>query len=165
MRPGSVVIYIATYASVDRATDDLACVRRLQRDGVIAPDDSTVIAREAAGWVVRRDASDHRDGFAPGQQAVDRVVHLLFPVALSNRSAHDSPDGSAPAPAWMLDDELDELREQLAFASAAVIVVGGVQLAPVVRVALARATSMLDLNLTAEGARLAGGLLASAGGA
>lgn len=158
-----MVVYVASYASVDRATHDLACVRRLQRDGVISPDDSTVITRDAAEWVVQRDASQRGDTWIMGQQAVDRVLGLLFPPPQPSSAAHDSIDSSAAAPAWMLDDEVGELRDELAAASAAVVVVGGMQLAPLVHVALARASSMLDVQLTAEGTRLAQGLLGVVG--
>lgn len=157
-----LTVFVATYASIDLAADDLACVRRLQRDGVIAPNDSTVIARDAGGagnLVVRRDAAPESNAAVQGRQAVEWVLEVLLAPSRPAGS-HDGVDGNDgrggdPAPAWMLEDDVHELQEQLALASAAVVVVGGAEMTAMLRVALARATSLLGMKLTAEGERLA----------
>ena len=151
------VVYVATYASADRATDDFACVQRLQRDGIIAPQDSAVIARETGDWAVHRSTSTHPDTLSPTHRLVGWVLSLLVPPPLPTTRG-DGGDCD-PAPAWMLDGDVSELREQLADAHAAVVVVGVGTLAPALQVALARATSLLDMRLTADGTQRADRLL------
>jgi uncharacterized membrane protein len=165
MAPTPLVVYVATYESVDQAEDDFAGVRRLQRDGVIAPRDHAVIARDAGDRALRRNATLQTNAEAGTEQLVDWVLGLLFPVSLSGDAERDLAARSVTSdvPAWMLDEDVQDCREQLASATAAVVVVGALKLAPALRVALARATTMLDKHLTADGDRLADGLQMTAG--
>jgi hypothetical protein len=156
MTQGTVVLYVATYSSEDVAGDDLACVRRLQRDGVLAVDDSTVIARDAAGdWSVRRDARSRNDAPAQGRQTIDWMLRALFPLRQQPTAGDEGgSDVRQAAATWMLDDEVRELREHLEQETAAVLVVGAAKTGPVLAVALARASNMLARDLTAAGTRL-----------
>jgi hypothetical protein len=54
-----VVIYIATYASLDDAKTDYAAVKQLHSAGVIGTYDAAVISKDAAGKVRSQPSTGH----------------------------------------------------------------------------------------------------------
>ena len=164
MSPQSLVVYVATYPSVDHATDDFAGVRRLQRDGVIRIVAGAIVARDALTGALRR---AHTPADADGPDAgsvVDQLLEMLQAVSNPGGSREDQCP-SAVAPGWLMPSDVDEIREQLAAAPAAALVIGGAALGPAVNVALARAHSLLAYAITAAGARVAASFAAAAASA
>ena len=96
----TVVVYVASYASLDDANADYAAVKQLYRDGVIGVYDAAVVSKDADGRV-KIDATEKPTQYgALSGLAVGALVGIFFPPYLVWELATGAVIGSLIGHFW-----------------------------------------------------------------
>jgi hypothetical protein len=147
--PTPLVLYLASFATADAAEEDFDGVRRLKRDRVIGTAVAGIIVRQAAGWIWCDAATPITRATRATVPTAARADDLLAVLVAQTSPDRDSDGGATRAvPMWLENEVEEEFREQLTTAGAAVVVLAEEQVAPALRVALARAHSFVQRRLT-----------------
>jgi uncharacterized membrane protein len=134
----TVVVYVASYDSVDDAKADYGAVKQLYFDGIIGAYDAAVISKDATGQVKIHKTEMPTQYGAWGGLAVGALVGIFFPPYLVWELAVGAVAGALIGHFWrgLSRSDLKEIGDTLQASTAALIVIGRSRL----REALAGAT-------------------------
>ena len=125
-RKESVVVYVASYSSLNDANADYAAVKQLYRDGVIGVYDAAVVSKGADGQVkIHRTEKPTEYGALSGL-AVGAIVGIFFPPYLVWELTAGAMIGTLIGHFWagMSRSDLKQIGDMLQASTATLIVVG-----------------------------------------
>jgi uncharacterized membrane protein len=134
----TVVVYVASYTSLDDAKADYEAVKKLYFDGLIGVYDAAVISKDATGKVKILKTEMPTKYGAWGGLAVGALAGIFFPPFLVWELAAGAGAGALIGHFWagMSHSDLKEIGDTLQTSTAAMVVIGRSRL----REALANAT-------------------------
>jgi uncharacterized membrane protein len=122
----TVVVYVASYASLEDAKADFGAVKQLHSDGVIGTYDAAVISKDAAGNVKITKTEKPTEYGAWAGLAVGVLVGLFFPPYLVWEAAVGAAAGALIGHFWrgLSRSDLKKIGDTLQESTATLIVIG-----------------------------------------
>jgi uncharacterized membrane protein len=164
----TVVVYVATYTSLDDAKADYGAVKQLHSAGIIGTYDAAVISKDAAGKVKIIKTEKPTEHGAWAGLAVGALVGLFFPPYLLWETAVGAGAGAAIGAgtggaigagagalighfwAGMSRSDLKEIGDTLQASMAALIVIGRSRLQEALRDATQHAVKQFEKELSTD---------------
>ena len=122
----AVVVYVASYSTLDDANSDYAAVKQLYRDGVIGMYDAAVVSKGTDGKVKIHKTEKPTEYGAMSGLAVGALVAVFFPPYLVWELAAGAAIGTLLGHFWagMSRSDLKQIGDALQANTATLIVVG-----------------------------------------
>ena len=147
-----VVIYIATYASLDDAKTDYGAVKQLHSAGVIGTYDAAVISKDAAGKVTIIKTEKPTQHGAWTGLAVGTLVGLFFPPYLVWEAAIGAGAGALIGHFWrgLSRPDMKKIGDALQESTATLIVIGQSKLQQALQDATKHALKQFEQELNTD---------------
>jgi uncharacterized membrane protein len=147
-----VVIYIATYASLDDAKTDYEAVKQLHSAGVIGTYDAAVISKDAAGKVTIIKTEKPTQHGAWTGLAVGALVGLFFPPYLVWEAAIGAGAGALIGHFWrgLSRSDMKKIGDALQGSTATLIVIGQSKLQQALQDATKHALKQFEQELNTD---------------
>jgi len=148
----TVVVYVATYASLDDAKADYAAVKRLHHDGLIGLYDAAVVSKDIAGKVTIHATELPTEYGTLGGLAVGALVGIFFPPYLVWELAVGAATGLLIGHFWagMSRSDLKHIGETLQSNTATLVVIGKSKLRAALANAIKHAVNDFERELTTD---------------
>jgi uncharacterized membrane protein len=148
----TVVVYVATYASLDEAKADYKAVKQLYFDGVIGAYDAAVISKDATGVVKIIKTEMPTQYGAWGGLAVGALVGIFFPPYLVWELAVGASAGALIGHFWrgLSRADLKEIGDTLQASTATLIVIGRSKLQEALKDATKHAVKQFEKELSTD---------------
>jgi uncharacterized membrane protein len=156
----TVVVYVATYASLDDAKADYEAVKQLHSAGIIGTYDAAVVSKDAAGEVKITRTEKPTEYGAWAGLAVGALVGLCFPPYLVWESAIGAGAGAAIGAGagallghyWqgLSGSDLKTIGDTLQQSMASLIVIGQSKLQEALENATKRAVKQFEKELSTD---------------
>jgi uncharacterized membrane protein len=148
----TVVVYVASYESLDDANEDYKAVKQLYFDGLIGVYDAAVISKDATGKVKIHKTEMPTQYGAWGGLAVGALVGIFFPPYLVWELAVGAGAGSLIGHLWagMSRSDLKEIGETLQASTAALIVIARSRLQEALAKATKHAVKQFEKELSTD---------------
>ncbi len=153
MADKAVVVYIATYTSLDEAKAGYEAVKQLHSAGVIGTYDAAVISKDEAGKVkIVKTEKPTQHGTWAGM-AVGALVGLFFPPFLLFDAVIGAGAGALSAHFWrgLPRSEMQKAGDTLAESTATLIVIGQSKLQHALKDATKHALKQFETELSTDG--------------
>lgn len=147
-----VVIYIATYASLDDAKTDYEAVKQLHSAGVIGTYDAAVISKDATGKVTILKTEKPTQHGAWTGLAVGALVGLFFPPYLVWEAAIGAGAGALIGHFWrgLSRSDMKKIGDALQESTATLIVIGQSKLQQALQDATKHALKQFEQELNTD---------------
>lgn len=147
-----VVVYVATYASLDDAKVDYQAVKQLHSDGIIGTYDAAVISKDAAGKVKISVTEKPTQYGAWTGLAVGVLVGLFFPPYLVWEAAVGAVAGALIGHFWrgMSFSDMKKIGNMLQDSTATLIVIGKSKLEEALKDATKHAVKQFEKELNTD---------------
>ena len=148
----TVVVYVATYASLDDAKADYGAVKQLHSAGIIGTYDAAVVSKDAAGKVkIVKTEKPTQYGAWTGL-AVGALVGLFFPPYLVWEAAIGAGAGALIGHFWrgLSRPDLKKIGDALQDNTATLIVIGQSKLQQALQDATKRAVKEFEKELSTD---------------
>jgi uncharacterized membrane protein len=156
----TVVVYVATYASLDNAKADYEAVRQLYSAGIIGTYDAAVVSKDAAGQVKITKTEKPTQYGAWAGLAVGALVGLCFPPYLVWEAAIGAGAGAAIGAGagalighfWrgLSRSDMKKIGDTLQESTATLIVIGRSKLQEALRDATKHAVKQFEKELSTD---------------
>ena len=152
MADKTVVVYVATYTSLDEAKADYEAVKQLHSAGVIGTYDAAVISKSAEGKVKIIKTEKPTQHGAWAGMAVGALVGLFFPPFLVWDAAIGAGAGALTAHFWrgLPRSDMKMVGETLTESTAALIVIGQSKLQKALQNATKHAVKQFEKELSTD---------------
>jgi uncharacterized membrane protein len=148
----TVVVYVASYDSLDDANADYGAVKQLYFDGVIGTYDAAVISKDATGKVKIQETEMPTQYGAWGGLAVGALVGIFFPPYLVWELAAGAVTGALIGHFWrgLSRADLKKIGDTLQESTATLIVIGRSRLQEALKGATKRAVKQFESELNTD---------------
>jgi len=148
----TVVVYVATYASLDNAKADYEAVRQLYSAGIIGTYDAAVVSKDAAGQVKITKTEKPTQYGAWAGLAVGALVGLCFPPYLVWEAAIGAGAGALIGHFWrgLSRSDMKKIGDTLQESTATLIVIGRSKLQEALRDATKHAVKQFEKELSTD---------------
>jgi uncharacterized membrane protein len=152
MADKTIVVYVATYTSLDNAKADYEAVKQLHSAGVIGTYDAAVISKDAAGKVTIVKTEKPTQHGAWAGMAVGALVGLFFPPFLLWDAAIGAGAGALTAHFWrgLPRSDMKMIGDTLAESTATLIVIGRSKLQQALQKATKHAVKQFEKELRTD---------------
>ena len=147
-----VVVYVATYASLDDAKADYQAVKQLYSAGIIGTYDAAVISKDAAGKVTIMETEKPTQLGAWTGLAVGALVGVFFPPYLVWEMAIGAVAGALIGHFWrgLSRSDMKKIGDTLQESTATLIVIGRSKLQEALRDATKHAVKQFEKELSTD---------------
>lgn len=148
----TVVVYVASYASLDNAKADYEAVKKLYFDGVIGVYDAAVISKDATGQVKILKTEMPTEYGAWGGLAVGALVGIFFPPYLVWELAAGASAGALIGHFWagMSGSDLKEIGDTFQASTSVLVVIGRSRLKEALANATKHAVQQIEKELSTD---------------
>jgi uncharacterized membrane protein len=148
----TVVVYVASYPTLNDANADYAAVKQLYRDGVIGVYDAAVVSKDAAGHVKIHTTEKPTQYGALSGIAVGALLGIFFPPYLVWELVAGAAMGALVGHLWagMSRSDLKQIGDMLQASTATLIVVGKSKLREALTNAVKHDINDLEKELTTD---------------
>jgi len=148
----TVVVYVATYASLDDAKTDYAAVKELHSAGVIGTYDAAVVSKDATGKVKIIGTEKPTEYGAWAGLAVGALVGIFFPPYLVWELAVGAGAGALIGHFWrgLSRSDLKQIGDTLQDSTATLIVIGQSKLQQFLQDATKHAVKQFEKELSTD---------------
>jgi uncharacterized membrane protein len=147
-----VVVYVATYASLDDAKADYQAVKQLYSAGIIGTYDAAVISKDAAGKVTIMETEKPTQLGAWTGLAVGALVGVFFPPYLVWEMAIGAVAGALIGHFWrgLSRSDMKQIGDTLQDSTATLIVIGQSKLQEALQDATKHAVKQFEKELNTD---------------
>ena len=148
----TVVVYVATYASLDDAKADYGEVKKLYRAGIVGTYDAAVISKDSTGKVTVMKTEKPTEYGAWTGLAVGCLVGLFFPPYLIWEAAVGAIAGALIGHFWrgLSSTDMKQIGNALQESTATLIVIGRSRLQEVLQDATRHAVKQFEKELSTD---------------